>query len=307
MGKNSSFINDGYPEPSYGAPFTFFQLVVLIFFSINLFMIVTIFKNDYFHSVARYILFTVMLHSDSFILLMSDILLILVLSQITIPLWLCVITCGMTTLYSLVTPLTLTVMTLERYVAICIPLRHGELCSTHRSVHCILIIHTLSLFPCVVDYSIFFASVEQNVYKQQQLCSQQTFIFHRWQGHLKSALHQFYFLVMCIVIAFCYFKILKVAKTAAGENKESTSKALRTVALHAFQLLLCLIQLWSPFIEDAVLRIDFTLFINVRFTNYLLFIITPRCLSSLIYGLRDDKFFHALKKTCFSFTYLKKL
>ncbi|XP_034024710.1 odorant receptor 131-2-like [Thalassophryne amazonica] len=302
MGENSSFINVGYPKHNYGVGFILIQLLVLIFFPINLLMIVTIFKNDCFHVVARYILFTVMLHSDSFILLMSDILLILVQFQITIPLWLCVITCGMTTLYSLVTPLTLTVMTLERYVAICIPLRHGELCSTHRSVHCILIIHTLSLFPCMVVFFILFASVEQNVYKQQRFCSVETLIIHRWQGHLKSALYQFYFLVMCIVIVFCYFKILKVAKTAAGQNKESTSKALRTVALHAFQLLLCLIQLWSPFIEAAVFYIDLKMFVTVRFINYVCFNIASRCLSSLIYGFRDEKLFNALKKTCFSFT-----
>ncbi|KAI3354113.1 hypothetical protein L3Q82_018665 [Scortum barcoo] len=34
-----------------------------------------------------------------------------------------------------VTPLALMAMTLERYVAICIPLRHGELCSTRNSLH----------------------------------------------------------------------------------------------------------------------------------------------------------------------------
>ncbi|XP_034024712.1 odorant receptor 131-2-like [Thalassophryne amazonica] len=269
-------------------------------------MIVTIFKNDCFHAVACYILFTVILHSDSFILLMNDILMILMQSQITIPVWLCVIICIVTVMYMLVTPLTLTAMILERYVAICMPLRYEELCSTHRSVHCILIIHTLSLFPCMVDYSIFFASVEQNVYKQQQLCSLQTFIIHRGQGHLKSALHQFYFLVMCIVIAFCYFKILKVAKTAAGEDKESTSKALRTVALHAFQLLLCLIQLWSPFIEAAVFHIDLKMFVTVRFINYFCSNITPRCLSSLISGFRDDKLFHVLKKNMFFLQKLKE-
>ena len=88
---------------------------------------------------------------------------------------------------------------------------------------------------------------------------------------------------------------MKVAKAASGENKKSTWKGLRTVVLHAFQLLLCLIQLWCPFIEAAVLQIDFMLYINVRYFTYITFYLAPRCLSPLIYGLRDDKFFLALK------------
>ncbi|KAK2912875.1 hypothetical protein Q8A73_006988 [Channa argus] len=57
-------------------------------------------------------------------------------------------------------------MTLERYVAICMPLRHGELCSTLRALHCILIIHGLSFVPCLVFLSIFFASASRSFYTQ---------------------------------------------------------------------------------------------------------------------------------------------
>ena len=92
-----------------------------------------------------------------------------------------------------------------------------------------------------------------------------------------------------------HIKMMKVAKTASGVNKASTWKGLRTVTLHAFQLFLCLFQLWCPLIEATVLQIDFMLFINVRYFNYIFFYISPRCLSPLIYGLRDDKFFLALK------------
>ncbi|KAF6728142.1 hypothetical protein FQA47_022485, partial [Oryzias melastigma] len=42
-----------------------------------------------------------------------------------------------------------TPMTLERYVAICMPLRHAELCSTRSTMHCILIIHGISSIPCI--------------------------------------------------------------------------------------------------------------------------------------------------------------
>ncbi|RCU34802.1 hypothetical protein DVA81_18780, partial [Acinetobacter baumannii] len=84
------------------------------------------------------------------------------------------------------------------------------------------------------------------------------------QNHLRSAISQFYFLVMCIAIVFSYVKIMKVANAASGDNKKSIRKGLRTVIFHAFQLFLCVIQLWCPFIEDAVLQINLMLYINVR-------------------------------------------
>ncbi|XP_073341887.1 odorant receptor 131-2-like [Pagrus major] len=213
--------------------------------------------------------------------------------------WLCINISMVVLVYPTVTPVTLTAMTLERYVAICMPLRHAELCSQRIHVHCILIIHGLSSIPCIAVFSSFFASASLSLYKQHRICSMQMYILHRWQGHIWSSVQQFYFLVMVIIIVFCYVKIMKVAKTASGENKKSTWKGLRTVILHGFQLLLCLIQLWTPFIESYVYQINLSLFINVRFFNYVLFYLTPKCLSPLIYGLRDDNFFHALKNYAF--------
>ncbi|XP_018551435.1 odorant receptor 131-2-like [Lates calcarifer] len=189
-------------------------------------------------------------------------------------------------------------MTLERYVAICMPLRHGELCSTRSTMHCILIIHGLSSVPCIVILSAFFVSASLSFYKQYQICSVEMFIFHTWQDHLRSAvagLYQVQFLIMCIIVIFSYVKIMKVAKAASGEDKKSTKKGLRTVLLHGFQLLLCLIQMWCPLIESSLLQINVTLYVIVRYINFILFYLAPRCLSPLIYGLRDEVFFRALK------------
>ncbi|XP_018520742.1 odorant receptor 131-2-like [Lates calcarifer] len=273
------------------------QILVIIFLCINLVQIVTFFKKEYFYTTARYILFAVTLLSDSFLLFMSDILLILTHSHFAIQVWSCAVTCAVLLLYTTVTPVTLTAMTVERYVAICMPLRHGELCSTRSTMHCILIIHGLSSVPCFVILSTFFASASLSFYKQYQICSVEIFIFYVWQHHLRSAVYQLQFLIMCIIIVFCYVKIMKVAKAASGEDKKSTKKGLRTVLIHGFQLLLCLIQLWTPFIEtsDLLLQLDFRLYIDVRYINYIMFHLAPRCLSPLIYGLRDEVFCHALK------------
>uniref|UniRef100_A0A3B3D0D9 G-protein coupled receptors family 1 profile domain-containing protein n=2 Tax=Oryzias melastigma TaxID=30732 RepID=A0A3B3D0D9_ORYME len=272
------------------------QVLVIAFFLINMSLIVTFFKKKSFHTSTRYLLFALMLLSDSFLLVMSDILLVLTAFEVVMQVWLCIIVSIAVFLYNMVTPITLTAMTLERYVAICMPLRHAELCSTRSTMHCILIIHGISSIPCIVILSMFFASVSLSIFKQNMVCSVEMFILYKWHNDLRSALGQSFFLIMCIVMFFSYYKIMRVAKAASGENKKSTLKGLKTVILHGFQLLLCLFQLWCSFIETASLQVSISFFISVRYTNYIVFTLAPRCLSPLIYGLRDETFFLALKK-----------
>ncbi|XP_049432630.1 odorant receptor 131-2-like [Epinephelus fuscoguttatus] len=306
MADNSSSIGGDSIQRQINDRVIIVQLLVVIFLCINLLLIVTFFKKEFFYTTTRYILYAVTLLSDSFVLLVSDVLLILTFFQITMHVWLCIIITVLVFMYMILTPVTLTAMTLERYVAICMPLRHGELCSTRSAINCILIIHGLSSVPCIVVFSNFFASASLSFYEQHSVCSVEIFMLFRWHDHIRSALSQLYFLIMCITIVFSYVQIMKVAKTASGENKKSTWKGLRTVILHAFQLLLCLIQLWCPFIEAAVLQINVRLFINVRYFNYIMFSLAPRCLSPLIYGLRDEKFFLELKKYAFFGLYKKQ-
>lgn len=273
----------------------FVQILVFVFLCINMMMILTFYTRAYFYTNMRYILFATSLLSDSLILIVTNVLLILSYSRIPMPVPLCVIFFVVSSVYSVVTPVTLTAMTLERYVAICMPLRHAQLCSKHRALWCIFIIHGISSVPCVLILLSFFATATQNLLKKFHICAVQRFATQTWQIDLRLGIIQTYFLIMSIVIMFCYTNIMKVAKAASGYNKKSSRKGLRTVILHGVQLLLCLTQMWCPFIEAAVFKTDFVMFKVVRLYNYILFYLVPRCLSPLIYGLRDDKFVLALK------------
>lgn len=295
MAANSSQSGGQAPARRINDQVILVQVLVFVFLCINFLLIVTFSIRPSFYTTMRYMLFAVTLMSDSIFLLLTDILLIFNYFNVTIQIWVCVILYVVLSLYTFVTPVTLTAMTLERYVAICMPLRHSELCSMRSALHCILMVHGLSFLPCVVFLLTLFVSASHSFYAQVKLCSVEMFVRHPWQSHLRSAISQLYFLIMCVVILFSYVKVIKIAKAASGGNKKSTWKGLKTVILHAFQLLLCLIQLWCPFIESAVLQIDFMLFVNVRYFNYITFILAPRCLSPLIYGLRDENFYTAMK------------
>uniref|UniRef100_A0A3B3B9W1 Growth hormone secretagogue receptor type 1-like n=1 Tax=Oryzias melastigma TaxID=30732 RepID=A0A3B3B9W1_ORYME len=293
MANNSSVISGGFPAKRISNQVVIVQVFIGVFLSINLFLISTFFRKEVFYTTVRYILFAVTLLSDCLFLIMTNSLLVSTYFGFTIHIWLCFVLYIILAVYTFVTPLTLTAMTLERYVAICMPLRHAELCTMRGALQLILIIHGLGAVPCTVTLYIFFALVSPTFYSRSRVCSVETFILSGWQGHVRSAISQG--LMMCSVIVFCYVQIMKAAKAASGENKKSTWKGLRTVILHGFQLLLCLIQLWCPFIEAAVFKIDLLLYNDVRFFNYIMFFLAPRCLSPLIYGLRDQSFFQALK------------
>ncbi|XP_027136608.1 odorant receptor 131-2-like [Larimichthys crocea] len=295
MSNNNSLVGGKVILLHYREIIIVVQVLVVIFLCINSLLIITFFRKECFYTTTRYILFAVTLLSDSFMLVMSDILLIFTHFGFAMQVWICIIISVVVFVYNIVTPVTLTAMTLERYVAICMPLRHSQLCSMRSTMHCILIIHGLSSVPCIVVLSTFFASASFSLYKQYRLCAIKIFMLYRWQDRVISAVQEFYFLIMVIIILFSYVKIMKVAKAASGEDKKSSWKGLRTVILHGFQLLLCLIQLWTPFIESTLLRFHLMLFTHVRLSNFILFGLTPKCLSPLIYGLRDETFSQALK------------
>ncbi|GAA6105661.1 odorant receptor 131-2-like [Tachysurus ichikawai] len=99
----------------------------------------------------------------------------------------------------------------------------------------------------------------------------------------------FYFVSVSVIILFTYIRILITARSITS-NKDSAAKAHKTVLLHIIQLSLCLTSFLYSIIERAAATssTSTSLFVDLRYLNYLFVLILPRCLSPLIYGLRDD-------------------
>ena len=146
----------------------------------------------------------------------------------------------MVSVYTFAFPLTLTLMILEHYVAICMPMQHGVLCTPRNAMHCILIINAISTIPISISLTIYWASVPVSRYTEDSVCGIELLTIYSWQSHYWSAITQLYFFSMFIIVLFCYVQITKAARKASGENKKSSGKGLKTVLLHGFQLLLCL-------------------------------------------------------------------
>ncbi|MGH0163501.1 UNVERIFIED_CONTAM: hypothetical protein FKN15_045513 [Acipenser sinensis] len=122
-----------------------FALATPIFFIyVNCIMLFTLYSKASFQETSRYILFAHMLFNDSILLLTSVLLYILALACQHIMRGLCVFLVLISGTTFINSPLNLAVMALERYIAICLPLRHGEISTPKRTGVVIGVIWVLS-------------------------------------------------------------------------------------------------------------------------------------------------------------------
>ncbi|XP_075054001.1 odorant receptor 131-2-like [Mixophyes fleayi] len=239
---------------------------------------------------ARYILFAHMLITDTYYLLVSFVLLAFAIYVIYLPLLLCymIMTTALTSY--VVTPYNLAVMSLERYIAVCHPLRHAGLCTVHKSVAAITIMWVLGLLPNVADMIVLMSSsIKLNTFLSLPvICRNEAVTMTPLHNTIKSLNIMISLSLVGLIIICTYIRVIMTAQKIDGS---SASKAGKTVMLHAFQLLLCMTSLTSSFVER-----QYNQFVLLRITFFFLFMCLPRFLSPLIYGLRDELFRKYIKK-----------
>ncbi|KAI5620799.1 odorant receptor, family H, subfamily 131, member 1, partial [Silurus asotus] len=271
------------------------QVLVGVFLYLNCLMIFTFLKKRAFREETRYILFAQTLFVDSALMLLTDLLSVGNYFQYVIHIIPCSIICTILTLLTCCTPLTLVAMCLERYVAICMPLRHADISTSRTRLYGILIIWSISSIIPLFSLIGYWAVAPPASRFSNVVCYAELMLGEAWQAHGRAIIFIILFLLLIIIIVFTYIKIMIAARAASNEKRKSTSKSLKTVLLHAFQLLLCMIQFLNPYIEMAYWKVEENIFRNVKYSVFIVFMIAPRCLSPLIYGLRDENFFHVLR------------
>ncbi|XP_046719295.1 odorant receptor 131-2-like [Silurus meridionalis] len=271
------------------------QVLFGVFLYVNCLMIFTFLKKRAFREETRYILFAQTLFVDSALMLLSDLLSIGNYFQYVIHIIPCSIICAISTLLTCCTPLTLVAMCLERYVAICMPLRHADISTSRTRLYGLLIIWSISSIIPLYNLIGYWGVAAPASKFSYVVCTAELMLEEAWQVHGRAITFIIVFLLLIIIILFTYIKIMIAARTASNEKRKSTSKSLKTVLLHAFQLFLCMIQFLNLYIEMAFWKVEENIFRNVRYSLFIVFLISPRCLSPLIYGLRDEKFFLVLR------------
>ncbi|XP_067280221.1 odorant receptor 131-2-like [Pseudorasbora parva] len=264
-------------------------LTSLFFVFVNCVMLFALGSKHIFQETPRYILFGHMLMNDSVLLLLTTVMYAVALCFLPIPKSICTLLVFISHCTFRNAPLTLAVMSLERYVAICFPLRHCSIATPKRTGIALGIIWFLSSVNFITDI-VFVLIVNPNYLTGIIFCTLEKLFLYKWQLDKYQAFDVLYFVSVAVIIIFTYISIMITARSVSSD-KDSAKKALKTVLLHLIQLGLCLTSFLYTIIERTLYMMtgsNSSLFINLRYLNYLIVLILPRCLSPLIYGMRDE-------------------
>ncbi|XP_067113691.1 odorant receptor 131-2-like [Osmerus mordax] len=263
----------------------------IVFLYINGIMLFTLRSKSVFRETPRYLLLYNLLFADTFQLAMGQLLLILSLPPVFLTHYTCAIIVLITITVTSVSPLNLAVMSLERYVAVCFPLRHSAIVTIKNTGVSIGVVWALSsINPLIrsillVLYETF--SVDQIM---QQFCTMDALFYSTVAQEYDKAFTGVSFTFVGVVILCSYFGVTTVARSASSD-KASTTKARNTVLLHMIQLFLCLSTTLSGILTGYIYRLgtlNRTARLIVGYIFFIFIVNLPRCLSSLIYGLRDQ-------------------
>lgn len=193
------------------------------------------------------------------------------------------------------TPLNLACMAVECYIAICLPLRHAQICTIRRTLLMIVLIWITSLSSALPDLLITLATQPLDYFSSKVFCLRETVFQNPVILMKRDYTYIAYLVTVWLVIFYTYFRILFTAKSASKDAK----KARNTIVLHGFQLLLCMTQYAEPMLKTALFKWFPKNHSDSLFACYVIVQILPRSISPIIYGVRDKTFRGYLKKYLF--------
>uniref|UniRef100_A0A8C7NJ28 G-protein coupled receptors family 1 profile domain-containing protein n=2 Tax=Oncorhynchus mykiss TaxID=8022 RepID=A0A8C7NJ28_ONCMY len=280
----------------YGVPVkaVLYMTPCLLFLYVNGVMLFTLMSKPVFQETTRYILFGHLLFSDSLHLTMSMVMYMLAVIRLKMISYVCMVMSCSAGIIATISPFNLAVMSLERYVAICFPLRHAQIATCRRTHVAIAVMWVLGSLNSLIEVFVF-VTIESTPFTMQIFCSRYNLYTQQIYIELNIAFTTLNFVTVGVIIIYTYIAILVTARSVSSD-KTLASKAHKTVLLHLIQLGLCLSSTLFNTINTLIhWHMDPVVVMHIQYVLFVGLIIFPRCLSPLIYGLRDPTFKHVFK------------
>lgn len=246
----------------------------------------TVFTLQILHSNPRYILFIHLVINDMMWLFLSTLLLIISYALRIFFVPYCIILLIISIIVSHNSPLNLAGMSIECYIAVCMPLRHGQICTVKKTYILIGLIWAASALSILPDLFILLATEPLQFFHSKVRCVRDFVFRSTYSLNKRDASHIVCLVVVWLTLIYTYARIIFAAKGLTGDIK----KARNTILLHGFQVLLLMLNYVRPIFEQSL----FFLFPNresqIRFASFVIVQIIPRFISPIVYGLRDQTF-----------------
>ncbi|XP_073323691.1 odorant receptor 131-2-like [Pagrus major] len=273
-------------------------IVVVLGISINYVnagLIHTFSKHQIFYTNPRYILFIHLVVNDMIQVTLTIMLFVISYTIYKINVSVCCIFMLLALFTTENTPLNLACMAVECYIAICIPLRHVQICTVKRTLMLIGLIWMTTMFSVLSDLFITLATQPPHFFYSRVFCLRNNVFPHPIITKKRDNTYLVFLVIVWITIFYTYFRILVAAKRGFKDMK----KARNTIILHGFQLLLCMASYATPRFKDVLQQWFPKNQTDTLFAWYIIVQILPRSISPIIYGIRDTTFRRYLKRNLF--------
>ncbi|XP_041808770.1 odorant receptor 131-2-like [Chelmon rostratus] len=260
-----------------------------MFLFINGTMLFTLRSKSVFRETSRYILLYNLLFADSVQMALSQLMYILAACRIRLTYPVCGVLNMLGGLTSQISPLTLVVMSLERYVAVCYPLRHATIITVRNTGVAIIMVWAFSSLNVLTRVLLLldFPFEQLQSLQMKDFCSNVAMFLGPLSDLYDKAYTCFLFASAGVAVTSSYIGVL-VAARSASTDKVSAHKARNTLLLHLVQLGLTLSStFYNPMLIALSRTVTRIVFVRAQNVLYVCIFIFPRCLSSLIYGIRD--------------------
>ncbi|KAM4726200.1 odorant receptor 131-2-like [Anableps anableps] len=262
-----------------------------VFLFINLTMLYTLRSKRVFRDTSRYLLLFNLLLADTVQLTQSQSMFLLSAVMLTLLYPACAALTAFSSLTHCVSVVTLVAMCLERYVAVCYPLRHSAIVTTRNTAVVIAVIWCVSSSHVVIQLNLMLSQFAvQDLQNMQMMyyCGKESAFIDPVSDLYDRAFTYFLFLLGGVTVTFAYTGII-VAARSASTDEASASKARRTLLLHLLQLGLSMsATIYNSLLIVITSSLERVPAVRLQIVLYMCVIILPKCLSSLIYGLRDQ-------------------
>ncbi|XP_058483745.1 odorant receptor 131-2-like [Solea solea] len=263
------------------------------FLFINGTMMFTLRSKALFRDTSRYVLLFNLLFADTVQMSLGQLLYLVAACRTTLTYPVCGVVNMITKLTNEVSPLTLVVMSLERYVAVCFPLRHAAIITARNTAAAVAAVWAVSSLDVLTRVFLLleFPFKELDSLQMKDFCSEVSMMLGPRSNQYDRAYNCFLFASATVAIISSYIGVVVAARSASSTDA-SSRRARNTLLLHLVQLGLSLSStVYLPIVIAVSRTVARLVFVRVQNVLYVCIFIFPRCLSSLIYGIRD----HAIR------------
>uniref|UniRef100_A0A672FTH8 Odorant receptor 131-2-like n=1 Tax=Salarias fasciatus TaxID=181472 RepID=A0A672FTH8_SALFA len=261
-----------------------------VFLFVNCTMLFSLRSKAVFRDTCRYVLLYNLLLADTVQLAVSQVLYILAALRLRLTYPLCGFFITLNNIVLRISPLTLVVMSFDRYVAVCYPLRHATIVTMGKTRGVICVIWAISSVNVFFHISFLMENPFEghNSLQMERQCSTNYILLGPVAAMFAKVYELTVFISAGVSVSFSYIGVL-VAARSASTDKVSARKAHKTLLLHLVQLGLSLSStMFKPLLGVISQIIDRITLVRVTIIFYVCVIMLPRCLSPLIYGLGDQ-------------------